>query len=466
MTPSTTDTVSRRRFLAEVGLATAGAIALAGPAPVPASAHPRRADPGADVATAWADLSLTLVQSTPGFTPPVASRAFAYLGITLYESVVDGSPRHRSVTGLLPGLRRSPRGDRGEMCWPVAANAALAAIMRSLFPTTSAASQAAIDILESSIGIGWQHRVPRAVYARSVSHGRAVASHVFAWSASDGGHEGFLRNFPGDYRPPAGPGLWVPTPTAFLPALQPTWGENRCFVIADGAAIGSGPPTPYSHTPGSSFYAEALEVYDAVNAHMPEWQAIATFWSDDPGATSTPPGHSVSIATQVLRREQASLMAAAETYARLGMAVADAFIACWNDKYVYNLLRPVTFLQAHVDQGWLPQLITPPFPEHPSGHSVQSGAAFTVLTELFGEGYGFTDHTHDDRGIPPRRFRSFGHAAHEAAISRLYGGIHFRPAIELGLAQGRRIGRAACRLPLRRDRHDKSPLTGGFPTSP
>ena len=120
---------------------------------------------------------------------------------------------------------------------------------------------------------------------------------------------------------------------------------------------------------------------------MPEWQAIATFWSDDPGTTATPPGHSVSIATQVLRRERASLMTAAETYARVGMAVADAFIACWKSKYVYNLLRPVTYLQTQVDPTWLPQLVTPPFPEHPSGHSVQSGAAFTVLADLFGNRY-------------------------------------------------------------------------------
>ncbi len=449
MTHSTTAGLSRRRLLSDVGLA-AGAIALTPFAPVVAGARSRQPEPGDEVATPWADLSLVLVQSTPGFTPPVASRVFAYWGISLYESVVDGSHRHRTLAGLLRGLDRPPRGPAGEMCWPVAANAAQAAILRSLFPTTSEANGAAIDALESALGSTWRHRVPRSVYDRSVSHGRAVAARVFAWSTTDGGHEGFLRNFPADYVPPDGPGLWVPTPPGFQRALQPTWGNNRCFVIGDGAGVDSGPPTPYSETPGSPFYAEALEVYDAVNANMPEWQAIATFWSDDPGTTSTPPGHSVSIATQVLRRERASLMTAAETYARVGMAVADAFIACWKSKYVYNLLRPVTYLQNQADPTWLPQLVTPPFPEHPSGHSVQSGAAFTVLADLFGNRYRLTDHTHDDRGLPARRFRSFGQAAREAAISRLYGGIHFRPAIELGIAQGHRIGRATGRLPLRR----------------
>ena len=446
----TAGSFSRRRFVA-AGIVGVGSIGLAGR--VPAWAHGRhsRREPGAEVATTWADLSLLLVQSTPGFTPPVASRAFAYFGITLYESVVGGSRTHRSLAGLPPGLDRTPRTGKSEVSWPVAANAALAAILRSLFPTTGAANKAAIDALESSIGTSWQRRLPRPVYARSVSHGRAVAAHVFAWSKKDGGHEGFLRNFPTDYIPPVGPGLWVPTPPAFQRALQPTWGNNRCFAIASGAAIDSGPPTSYSLTPGSQFYAEAVEVYAAVNEATLERKAIATFWSDDPGTTLTPPGHSVSIATQILERERASLMTAAETYARVGMAVADAFIACWNAKYVYNLLRPVTYVQARVDPTWLPQLTTPPFPEHPSGHSVQSGAAFTVLTDLFGKGYAFTDHTHDDRGLPPRRFRSFDDAAQEAAISRLYGGIHFRPAIELGLAQGRRIGQAASRLHLRRE---------------
>ena len=190
-------------------------------------------------------------------------------------------------------------------------------------------------------------------------------------------------------------------------------------------------------------------MYRAVNELTPEQEAIARFWSDDPGTTPTPSGHSISITTQVLRRERASLAKAAETYARLGMAVSDAFVACWHEKYRYNLLRPVTYIRALIDGDWLPVLVTPPFPEYPSGHSVQSGAAFQVLTDLFGRRYSFVDHTHDERGLASRRFRSFSEAAEEAAFSRLYGGIHFRAAIENGVAQGKRIGRAANALSLR-----------------
>lgn len=156
----------------------------------------------------------------------------------------------------------------------------------------------------------------------------------------------------------------------------------------------------------------------------------------------------MSILTQVLRVRDASLELAAEAYSKLGIAVADAFIACWRVKYQYNLLRPITYVRAYIDPHWgepLP-VVTPPFPEYTSGHSVQSGAAATVLADLLGE-VRFTDHTHDVRGLPPRTFTSFTSAAHEAALSRLYGGIHFRPAIERGLAQGRIVGQRVNALP-------------------
>jgi hypothetical protein len=285
------------------------------------------------------------------------------------------------------------------------------------------------------------------VFARSVRRGQGVAAAVFEWSKSDGGHEGYLRNFP-PYDPPVGPALWVPTPPGFLPALQPHWGRNRCFAIPRAGDCPPGDHPPFSEDAESTFYAEAIEVYEAVNNLTPEQDAIARFWSDDPGTTATPPGHSISIATQVLRREGSSLATAAEAYAKVGMAVCDAFIACWYQKYVYNLLRPVTYIGRLIDPDWLPPLVTPPFPEYTSGHSVQSGAAFQVLTDLFGYRYAFVDHTHDDRGLPPRGFGSFFDAAEEAAISRLYGGIHYRAAIVNGVEQGKCIGRIVSALPL------------------
>jgi hypothetical protein len=476
----TTNDTSRRRFLAAAGAAAAGTAALGLTAPAPGAwariAHgddqdewdrPDRRDRpeefDAVVPTAWFDLARTVVRTTPGYSPPVAARAFAYLGLGLYEAVVPGSNRFRSLTRALPGLR-VPSSARHDLHWPTVANAALAALMRLLFPTIDDANTAAIDALESSFldptdgrssgqgnGRG-RRRLPRSTVDRSVQRGRSVAQALFDSSRTDGGHDGHLRNVDPSFVPPVGPGLWVPTPPAFAPALQPFWGRNRCFAIASGEDCPAAPPTEYSEDPSSRFFAEAREVYDAVNGRTPEQEAIARFWSDDPGATATPAGHSVSIATQILRREGVSLMGAAETYAKLGMAMCDAFVACWNAKFRFNLLRPVTYIQSFIDPGWLPVLATPPFPEHTSGHSVQSGAAFQVLADLFGDRYSFDDHTHDERGLAPRHFDSFSECADEAAVSRLYGGIHFRPAIEAGLVQGRCIGEAVGSLPFRRSR--------------
>jgi hypothetical protein len=443
--------LTRRELVRRAGVVAASL--LAGPLVQRAEAWPRAHRPvdqfDADVAAAWFDLSLELVAGTPGYSPPVASRAFAYSGLTLYESLVPGMPGFRSLAGALPGLPRLPGAGRNAAYhWPSVANAALAAIHRALFPTAGAARLAAVHGLEAEFAKRFRKRVPPGIYARSVSRGRQTAAALFEWSRSDGGHEGYLRNFP-PYSPPQGPGLWVPTPPAFQPALQPFWGANRCFAVAQSADCPPGDHPPYSVQPSSAFYLEAVEVYDAVNGLTPEQETIARFWSDDPGTTPTPPGHSISIATQVLRRERASLAKAAESYAKVGLAVADAFIACWYQKYVYNLLRPVTYIRNQIDPTWSPILVTPPFPEYPSGHSVQSGAAFQALTDLFGDGYAFVDRTHEARGFRPRRFGSFLEAAEEAAISRLYGGIHYRAAIDNGIAQGRCIGQAVSALPFR-----------------
>lgn len=442
--------ISRRIVLAGIG---AAAVVGRAPRAVATTRDRRPEDLDASVPLAWFDLALTLTRTTPGFTPPVAARALGYAGVTLYEAVVPGSRQYRSLAPQWPGLRQLPRDERGHD-WPVVANAALAGILRSLYANTSAANLAAIDALETELSERARRNSSHSEVAASARRGAQVARAVFDWSRGDGGHEGYLRNFPPDYVPPSGPGLWIPTPPAFQPALQPRWGDNRPLVLIDGHSCAPDDPTRYSEQRQSAFFGEAREVYDAVNNRTPEQEAIALFWSDDPGVTASPPGHSISVATQVLRLEEASLMLAAETYAKVGMAVCDAFIACWKTKYIHNLLRPVTYIQRLIDPTWLPLLNTPPFPEYTSGHSVQSAAAFGVLADLFGDSYSFDDHTHDNRGLVPRRFGSFSAAAEEAALSRLYGGIHFRPAIEQGLTQGRCIAEAVNGLPVRRlNRH-------------
>jgi hypothetical protein len=402
---------------------------------------PQNADKlDAAVAVAWFDLLYDTVKAE-NFSPPVAARTYGIASVTLYEAVVSGSPRHNSLVDQLNDLSSVPQPRKNKKYhWPTVVNYALGASLRQLFPNASTEAQAAIADLEQHFANTFQSEVSPGIFARSVSQGQAIADAVFDWAATDGYSD--LNNC--SFTPPSGPGMWVPTPPAFAPPLQPCWGQLTPFVLRSATECAAPPPLAYSEVPGSPFFLMAKEVYDAVNTLTPEQQTIARYWADGSGATGTPPGHWIAIVGQIATTDKLSLAAAAEVYARVGIAVADSFIACWQTKYQYNLLRPVTYIRLF-DPAWSSSIGTPPFPEYTSGHSVQSSAAAKVLTDLFGN-KAFTDTTHSDHGLvpalEPRTFSSFTAAADEAAISRLYGGIHYREAIELGLQQGECIGQA------------------------
>ena len=413
----------------------------------------------ANVATEWFSLALQLTQQTPGFSPPVASRAFAYLSLALYESIVPGMPQHASLAGQLNELSSLPWAQPDEtLHWPTAANASMALMTRMMFPTASAENKARIDLLERNLPIKYgQDFDPLVVTAevsnRSETFGKLMAMAIMTWARTDGGHEawGPLRRSRQPYVPPSGAGQWSATPPGFAPALLPWWGENRPFAMQRAADCPAPPPPDYSEEPSSPFYKEAMEVYKVSTQATQEQRQFALYWADDPGKTPTPAGHWVYITTDLLKARKASLASAAETYARLNVAMADAFIAAWQTKYTLNMLRPVTYVQLLMDSNWTPSLMgTPPFPDYPSGHSVQSSAAAAVLAQAFGADTPFTDNTHNDRGWGPRTFKSFKAAADEAALSRLYAGIHYRASIELGKVQGQCVAQKALALRLKR----------------
>ena len=409
------------------------------------------------VATAWFDLYVTLVSQTPGFTAPVAARAYGYAGVTLYESLVFAMPEHRSLAGSLDGLEALPSHAGPEpLDAPTVANAALAHATRALFPTARDKNVVLIDELERRIEHAQAERVDDATLERSRAHGRAVASAIVAWSLDDGGADAYARNIDPDYVVPAG-ATWEPTPRqvgAPLPPLLPQWGDNRPFVPGVVSACTPPPPPAYSYDPASLLYQEALEVVEAVRSITPLERETAQFWADDAGSSATPAGHWFAILTNVLESHDATLSVAAEGYARLGIALNDAFISCWSTKFDHLYVRPITYIRRAIDPDWnLPRLtdplLTPPFPEYTSGHSVVSGAAAGVLTALFGDDVAFVDDFHVGRGFDPRGYDSFWQAADEAAFSRLVGGIHFRSGIEYGVLEGRCVAERVMALPLR-----------------
>jgi hypothetical protein len=359
-------------------------------------------------------------------------------------------------SGLLNGYTAQgiPSIEKGKNYnWELAVNACMAYMLKNQFKTTSAANLALIDQLEQSYN-SKNSNVDLEIATRSIQFGQAVATAIYNYSKTDGQDEAYKNNFP-DYTIPDIPGKWEPTSTANPKPLQPYWGQVRPFLAksVDDALIAQFHPVPYSTDPKSIFYLQANEVYITCLNLTPEQIKIAKFWSDDPGATSTPPGHSISIATQVLKNENANLALSAEVLSKVGIAVHDAFVSCWKCKYVYNLLRPVTYIHKFIDPNWTTVLNTPPFPEHTSGHSVQTASSISVMEHYFGYNYSFTDHTHVNRSDidgSPRSFSSFAQLSKEAAYSRLYGGIHFKEAIEGGIDQGRFVGRSIALIPLKK----------------
>jgi hypothetical protein len=396
-------------------------------------------DYSADVPIAYYDLSLQFSKLTGGFTPPVQARAFGYMGLALYESLIAGMPDHRSVAAQLNGVGQLPQATGIPYQWPLVANAALAEVMRGLWGdrTNRAADNiAALDALEARFESQYAAGVPPGLAMLSIKFGRAVGAAVFATSLDDGGNQSYLTNFPTSYTPPQGAGLWVPTAPGQL-AMQPFWGTTvRTFALANAAACDPGPPPPYSEQPGSAFYNEARLDYDISKTLTTEQTTIARFWADGPGTISGP-GHSLAIVGEALAQQGATLADAAEAYARAGIADADALTAIWWVKYHYDLIRPVSYIQKVIDPTWTTLLPTPPFPEYVSAHSGQSAAVLTTLETLFGTNVPFDDHAHDADGFAPRHFDRIFAAAEEAGISRLYAGIHFQS----GNLNGRALGR-------------------------
>jgi hypothetical protein len=288
--------------------------------------HPQAADDvPSDVASAWFDLLYDVVK-TENSAPPVAARTYGLTAVALYEAIVPGSRAHASLVNQLNEFSSVPRPTPHQPYhWPAVANAAFAHAIRGLFPSASSDAVDAINAQEQTFATEFQSSAPPAVYAHSASHGRAVAEAVLAWVSSNG----FTTLNNCAYTPPVEPGLWEPTPPLFTPnPLQPCWGQLRSLVLTAADECAPPPPPAYSSASTSALYAHALEVYHTSMHLTGAQQTIAEYWADNAGVTGTPPGHWMAIVGQMARNYGLSLMAAAEAYAWVGLAVADAFMSC------------------------------------------------------------------------------------------------------------------------------------------
>lgn len=405
-----------------------------------------------ELAAAWADMTNIITKTTPANSPTFASRCFGYIGLTMYESVVNGYPDYQSVAGQLNGLGNLPLPEKGvNYNWPLALNAGQAEILRNIYIQTSDKNKTKIDSLERHFETIFKKAIANdSIANRSIAYGKKIAQSIFEWSKTDGGHRGYLNNFdkklvfeqkPGCWQPP----LYAQSFTHF--PLHPHWGKNRTFLVADSSIE---PPVliPFDTTPGSEYYKQFIQVYEKEKVLTQDEKEAAIWWSDDPEVTPTPPGHSYYLATIAIRKTKPNLIKCAETYARLGMALADAFRNCWKWKFEFFTERANTFVPQHIDERWESFWPDPPFPAFPSGHAIQAAAMATVLTDLYGDNFAFTDSAHVGRprdeirntDFKARHFNSFWQAAEETANSRFYGGIHTPQDNARGLEKGKVIG--------------------------
>ncbi|UZD24050.1 vanadium-dependent haloperoxidase [Algoriphagus halophytocola] len=254
------------------------------------------------------------------------------------------------------------------------------------------------------------------------------------------------------YTPQKGEGFWYPTPPAYISAVEPEWKTIKPFFIKDLKEYDPAPMAPFDMSEGSSFHTQLIEVYQTTNELSDERKLIANFWDCNPFKVEfsghmaigvkkiSPGGHWIGITGIAAQKAKLSFAETAYIHALVGMTLHDAFISCWKVKYDTDRIRPETVINQKIDQRWRPLLQTPPFPEYTSGHSVISRASAVILTGYFGDDFEFVDSSETYFGLPERPFPSFLYASEEAAISRLYGGIHFRDAIEEGVKQGEKIG--------------------------
>ncbi len=386
-----------------------------------------------DVVVSWINMQLQMVKvPLPAGTAGQANdRCLAYSGIALYESVMPGMPAYQSLSGQLTDLPSMPSTEPGKAYhWAASANAALAEISRRLFPATADANKTAMTNLKNSWNAIYAAETDAATLQRSIAFGEEVATRVFNWASTDGS-----ANVNPPYVPPVGLGLWVPTsPT---PPAGPYTYQRRKLVpgVADDTELD--PPPAFSTTPGSPFYNMVKQVYDASLTLTTDQKAMADYFKDAPGYT--PGGTYVALLSQALALTKPTLDKAALTYVKVGLALHDAGIILLTNKYVFNTIRPVTYIRSYIDANWGTYIPTPNHPEFPSGHSTSGGAVLSMMSSIFGEDFHITLHTYDYLNYPARPYTSFTQLMNEISDSRFYGGLHYRATLDKSIKQGKKV---------------------------
>jgi hypothetical protein len=384
------------------------------------------------------------------FSPPVASRIYAYPNIAAYEVLNSENGKYQSLSHQLNDLTAVESLPKNEQT-----NKRLAALIAYLDVAKELVfSKEELISVRDSLYAHWKS-INSTEFLAAEKYGLAVSSHIIDWMKKDNYTE--TRTMPNFNVYSDDPGRWQPTPPAYMNGIEPHWSKIRPFVLESSSQFKPVPPPTFSMEKNSEFYKEVMDLYEMTNkirekGDASEEVAIAQFWDCNPYVSVnkghfmfaskkiTPGAHWIGICKIATKESASDFEKTIFAYTKTSIAIFDAFISCWDEKYRSNLIRPETLINKLIDNTWTPLLQTPPFPEYTSGHSVVSGAASEVLTNIFGDNFDFEDTTEIPYGLPIRNFTSFKNAAKEAAISRIYGGIHYNSAVKNGLSQGILLG--------------------------
>ncbi len=389
----------------------------------------------------------TDVMVTDVTSPAAASRYYAYINLAANETAVLFSKQQPTFVGTAHGLKSIAVPDS-----LVRKSDPDLAILLALYNTAGRLLPSGYLLkpyYDSLKTVAKKRKVPSEKINATVKLVDKSVEQILAYASTDGFNKlSTLKKF----TPQSGDAYWKPTAPGFIAAIEPNWNTLRTFILDSCSQFAGEDLDAYSADKSSSFYKVMKEVYDINKSLSLEQANIAMFWDCNPFALQqlghlefgikkvSPGGHWMGITGIACKEKKLNLDRTVYAHALVSIGLADAFISSWNDKYKSNRVRPVTAIQKLIEPGWLPLLQTPPFPEYTSAHSVISTTTSIILTHIFGDNFLFTDNTEEEFGLPPRKFSSFTEASNEAAISRLYGGIHFRDAVENGVKEGKQIG--------------------------
>jgi hypothetical protein len=389
----------------------------------------------------------------------VSSRGLAYIDIAFYECAAISSPRHVSMSGQLTGFvlpaKLIQKKNKEEYSAPAAANIAMYKVSMEMFRSVFSRTLRNVVLHADSTDAYFQYKLEPETYKKSIEIGTTIAEEIITWAKKDGGHEAIIQAFDVYHKNKMDcDSCWVFHERSLKAGgpVTPSWGKNRLFV-KDNESLNISPAIAFSSDEKSPFYKQAIETYENGRATsnsfytLTEKEKLADFWNDASNLDDayTPATHSHSLLLQCfeknLRMDFASM---AEIFARLGIGLSDAFVVAWKEKQEHFLIRPDTYIQRYIDKDWSPLIITPQFPEFPSGHTTQFGVFELIMSDFFGEEFAFKDNRMYRGG--DRKFSSFHQAADQVVEARILGGIHFRFSCEQGRTLGNQLAKNVFKL--------------------